>query len=157
MIFWFIFLIVDNGIFFCRILNFFICLMVFLMWILIFVIELVCLCVFFDSCLFDKINNFLIVYLCFKIMWFVLFLVFVEVLFLVKGGMLSFIFFLVRRFFIVNFLFVIIWFFFFRRLSRLFFWVICWLFVFFVYNFEIKEKVFDGVILIKSFIVLWCL
>ena len=71
-------------------------------WILTFAIELVCLRAFLDSCLPDKINNFLIAYLCFKITWPALLSVSVEVLPLVKGGMLSFTPFLVRRSLTVN-------------------------------------------------------
>ena len=79
-------------------------------------------------------------YICFKIS------VSVEVLPLVKGGMLSFTSFLVRRSLTVNRLSAITWSPSFRRSSRPLSWVTRRSLVLPVHNFETKEKAPDGVI-----------
>ena len=123
-------------------------------WILTFAIELVCLRAFLGSCLPDRINKFLIAYLCFKKTWPALLSVSVEVLPLEKGGILSFTPFLVRRSLTVNPLSAITWSPSFRRSSRPLSWVTRRSLVLPVLNFETKEKVPDGVMPTKSFTVL---
>ena len=83
-------------------------------------------------------------YICFKIS------VSVEVLPLVKGGMLSFTPFLVRRSLTVNLLSAITWSPSSRRSSRPLSWVTRRSLLLPVHNFETKEKAPDGVIPTKS-------